>query len=343
MRVPMLKNGGIWGLGLLLLLAALIGGLSIGRYPVALSHVWQILLDAVFIGDNSAPDWSPTDGKVVLYVRMPRVLIAALVGAGLAVSGAALQGIFKNPLVGPQILGVSSGAAFGGVLAIFFFSSMILTVSLAFLGGVAAIFLVFVLGFRRGGESLLMLILAGVVINAFFAALISLMTYFADPNNTLQAIVFWLMGSFASATYDKLWLVLPVITLCSLLIFMLRFRINVLSLGEGDARALGMPVSMTRWTVLLCVTLMTSATVAISGTIGWVGLIIPHMARFIVGHDHRRLIPASALLGASYMVAVDTLARSVTSAEIPLGVITALIGAPIFAALLRSVNKRRNA
>ena len=141
---------------------------------------------------------------------------------------------------------------------------MILTVSLAFLGGVAAIFLVFVLGFRRGGESLLMLILAGVVINAFFAALISLMTYFADPNNTLQAIVFWLMGSFASATYDKLWLVLPVITLCSLLIFMLRFRINVLSLGEGDARALGMPVSMTRWTVLLCVILMTSATVAIS-------------------------------------------------------------------------------
>ncbi|WP_368886760.1 FecCD family ABC transporter permease, partial [Morganella morganii] len=225
-------------------------------------------------------------------------------------------------------------------LALLLFSSLFITISFAFLGGLLAIVLVFLLGLNRHGSSLLMLILAGVIINAFFAALISLITYFADPNNTLQTIVFWLMGSFATATYLKVSVLLPVVIIAGGIIFALRFRINVLSLGEENAQALGLPVTVTRWTILVCVTLITSATVAVSGTIGWVGLIIPHIARLISGHDHRVLLPASALTGAIYLIAVDTLARSMTSAEIPLSVITALIGAPIFALLIHSMNKK---
>lgn len=313
--------------------------LSLGRYPVSFSSVFHILYDAI-LGNESGGNYSRTEQNVVLSVRLPRVLIAGIAGAGLAVAGAALQGIFRNPLVGPQIIGVSSGAALGGALAILLFSSLLITISFAFIGGLVAIMLVFLLGMNRQGSPLLMLILAGVIINAFFAALISLITYFADPNNTLQTIVFWLMGSFASASYLKLMIVLPVVLFSILIIFALRFRINVLSLGEENAQALGMKINRTRWAVLLSVTLISSATVAVSGTIGWVGLIVPHIARIVVGHDHRILLPASAVIGGIYMIGVDTFARSITNAEIPLSVITALIGAPIFAILIHALNKK---
>lgn len=323
-----------WYLLSALLLLTIVLALCAGRYAVSVTTVLQILADTL-TGRSPSAEYSRTAENVVLYVRLPRILIA-----GLAVAGAALQGIFRNPLVGPQIIGVSSGAALGGALALLLFSSLFITISFAFLGGLLAIVLVFLLGLNRHGSSLLMLILAGVIINAFFAALISLITYFADPNNTLQTIVFWLMGSFATATYLKVSVLLPVVIIAGGIIFALRFRINVLSLGEENAQALGLPVTVTRWTILVCVTLITSATVAVSGTIGWVGLIIPHIARLISGHDHRVLLPASALTGAIYLIAVDTLARSMTSAEIPLSVITALIGAPIFALLIHSMNKK---
>ncbi|MGL6017890.1 MAG: FecCD family ABC transporter permease [Gibbsiella quercinecans] len=330
---------GLWFVLSVCLLLTLLGALGAGRYTVPFPAVLQIITDAIMgHADNTA--YSRTAQNVVLYVRLPRVLMAGLAGAGLAVAGAALQGIFRNPLVGPQIIGVSSGAALGGALAILLFSSLFITIGLAFIGGLLAIVLVFLLGLNRHGSSLLMLILAGVIINAFFAALISLITYFADPNNTLQSIVFWLMGSLASASYLKLWVLLPAVVLATGIIFALRFRINVLSLGEENAQALGMSVAITRWGVLLCITLITSATVAVSGTIGWVGLIIPHIARLVAGHDHQRLLPVSAAIGAIYLIAVDTLARSMSAAEIPLSVITALIGAPIFAVLIHTLNKK---
>lgn len=329
----------LWiGLIFVLLLAILLA-LGSGRYSVSFLSVFRILTDAL-VGIEPTAQYTRTEQNVVLNVRLPRVLIAGIAGAGLAVAGAALQGIFRNPLVGPQIIGVSSGAALGGALAILLFSSLFITITFAFLGGLLAIILVFFLGLNRQGSSLLMLILAGVIINAFFAALISLITYFADPNNTLQTIVFWLMGSFASASYLKLGIILPVVLACIMVIFALRFRINVLSLGEENAQALGMKVTATRWAVLLSVTLITSATVAVSGTIGWVGLIVPHIARIIVGHDHRVLLPASGVIGGIYMIGVDTFARSITNAEIPLSVITALIGAPIFALLIHTLNKK---
>ncbi|WP_374445024.1 FecCD family ABC transporter permease [Providencia sp.] len=333
------KSSLLWVIFTVGLLFTLLLALSFGRYPVSFSSVFHILYDAT-VGNDVGLSYSRTEQNVVLNVRLPRVLIAGIAGAGLAVSGAALQGIFRNPLVGPQIIGVSSGAALGGALAILLFSSLLITISFAFIGGLVAIIFVFLLGLNRQGSQLLMLILAGVIINAFFAALISLITYFADPNNTLQTIVFWLMGSFASASYLKLSIVFPVVLVSVLVIFALRFRINVLSLGEENAQALGMKINRTRWAVLLSVTLITSATVAVSGTIGWVGLIVPHIARIVVGHDHRILLPASAVIGGIYMIAVDTFARSITNAEIPLSVITALIGAPIFALLIHTLNKK---
>ncbi|XIH96040.1 iron ABC transporter permease [Aeromonas hydrophila] len=305
-----------------------------------MSTVLRILADTL-TGRSPSAEYSQTAENVVLYVRLPRILIAGLAGAGLAVAGAALQGIFRNPLVGPQIIGVSSGAALGGALALLLFSSLFITISFAFLGGLLAIVLVFLLGLNQHGSSLLMLSPRRGHYQCFFCR-----TDFADhlfcgsETNTLQTIVFWLMGSFATATYLKVSILLPVVIIAGGIIFALRFRINVLSLGEENAQALGLSVTATRWTILVCVTLITSATVAVSGSIGWVGLIIPHIARLISGHDHRVLLPASALTGAIYLIAVDTLARSMTSTEIPLSVITALIGAPIFALLIHSMNKK---
>ncbi|HDZ9833532.1 TPA: iron ABC transporter permease [Yersinia enterocolitica] len=308
-----------------------------GRYPLSINTVTAILFSTIFPSEalNILPQWTMTEQRVVLSIRLPRILIAALTGAGLSVAGASLQGIFRNPLVGPQIMGVSSGAALGGAIAIVLFSSLMLTTTFAFMGGLLAMILVYFIGRYGGNTQVLMLILAGVVVGAFFTALISLLTYFADPNSTLPTIVFWLMGSFATINYHKLLLVAFPVLFGILLLLLLRFRINVLSLGDETAAAMGVVVGKTRWWVLIAVTLITAATVAVAGSIGWVGLVVPHIARMIVGPDHRKLLPVATIFGAIYMIIIDTLARSATSAEIPLGVLTALIGAPVFIWLLR--------
>ena len=325
----------------LALLACIILALGIGRYWVAPMDVLHELLNLI-----SGQSGLSTGGAValqeqlVLHIRLPRVLTAVVIGASLAMSGAALQGAFRNPLVGPQILGISSGAALGGCLAIFCASSMWGILGLAFAGGIVAIAAVYLLS-RTGGQSqVLVLVLAGVVTSAFFGSLLSLLTYFADPNETLPAIVFWLMGSFATASYVKLASVIVPIALGMTVLYLLRFRINVLSMGDENAASLGIPVEHVRWALLLCVALIVSSGVAITGSIGWVGLVVPHFARMLVGPDHRKLLPAAALLGAIFMLCVDTLARSLTSAEIPLDVITSLIGAPIFALMLRKAHAK---
>lgn len=326
-----------WVLMLAMLALSILAALAIGRYPLALARVARVLA-GLFLPDTLLTGWQPasaTEARLVLQVRLPRVLTSALTGASLALCGAALQGMFRNPLVGPQILGISSGAALGGCVALLLWPTLPVTLALAFAGGLLAVSAVYALGRAQGRTTVLMLVLAGVVTSAFFSALVSLATYFADPNDTLPAIVFWLMGSFATASYAKLAAVLPPIALGMALLCLLRFRINVLSLGDEQAAAMGIRVEPLRWALLACTTLVVSASVAVSGTVGWVGLVMPHLARAIVGPDHRALLPASALIGGAYMVWVDTAARSLTSAEIPLGVITALIGAPIFALLLR--------
>lgn len=324
-----------WWLLSLLLLASILLALMTGRYALSTTQVLAALLDPIWF--SAVPE---VDQRIVWQVRLPRILMSILVGSSLALCGAALQGAFRNPLVGPQILGISSGAALGGCIAIVFFSSLTLLMSAAFLGGLVAVVLVYTLGRVNGQTTMLMLVLAGVVTSAFFAAMISLVTYFADPNDRLPAIVFWLMGSFSTATYMKLAAILIPVCIGSGLLLALRFRINVLSLGDEQARAQGIAVEPLRWVLLLCVTVVVSASVAVSGTVGWVGLVIPHFARMVVGPDHRLLLPASALIGGIYMVLVDTVARSISSAEIPLGVMTALIGAPVFAWLLRKTQAR---
>jgi iron complex transport system permease protein len=322
----------IAGLAALCIVAA-VASLSLGRYPVSLNDLRVLGLGWLGIGDGRN-GVSESIWRIVELVRLPRMLIGGTVGAGLALCGAVLQGVFRNPLVDPQVIGVSSGAAFGGVAAILLGLGALALWLMAFTLGLAALVLVVLMSRRAGRSSVLMLVLSGVVVSALFSALVSLATYFADPNDTLPAIVFWLMGSFASATPERAIYMVPIITLLAIPLMLMRFRINILSMGDEEAKALGLDVEQTRWLALSCVTGIAAASVANSGIIGWVGLVIPHFARAIVGPDHRILLPASALLGASFMLLVDLLARSVIAAEIPLGVLTAIVGAPVFMVLL---------
>jgi iron complex transport system permease protein len=316
-----------------LLLVSVTASLTLGRYAVGLDDLGTLVAGWFGIGPGRASVAEPV-WRVVELVRVPRMLIGGFVGAGLALSGAVLQGVFRNPLVDPHVIGVSSGSAFGGVLAILLGLGAAILWSMAFAFGLAALLLVVVMSRKAGRSSLLMLVLSGVVVSALFSALVSLVTYFADPNDTLPAIVFWLMGSFASATPQRAQAMLPILSLFAIPLLLMRFRINILSLGDEEAQALGLKVEPTRWLALACVTGITAASVANSGIIGWVGLVVPHFARALVGPDHRRLLPAAALLGASFMLLVDTMARSLIAAEIPLGVLTALVGAPVFMLLL---------
>lgn len=320
----------------LLVLVCAIGALSAGRYFVPFKNVCGILASYVTSVD---PWWTDVQYRVVTLIRLPRILGAGLAGAALAMAGAALQGILKNPLVSTQIIGVSSGAAFGGVLAILMFENALLTMGCAYIGGIASLFMVWTLCNRDRGNSPLTLVLGGIIANAFFTALISLIQYVADPYNKLPAIVVWLMGSFSSVSYDRLRYTAPALLFCMTLLYLLRFRINVLSLGGEEARALGVDVGRTRWLVMSIVALVASATVAMAGIVGWVGLVVPHIARMFTGSDHQRLIPMSCLLGALYTVLIDTLARTLVEVEIPMGVLTALVGTPLFAVLMYRLMK----
>lgn len=331
------RNVLIWAVLCLTLATVMLLSLGVGRYAIPVDQVIGILLSPIWPG---GADMDGVEARVVTQIRVPRILVAALVGGSLALAGAALQGALRNPLVGPQIVGVSSGAAFGGTLAIFLAGGALLTVGLAFAFGVAAIAIVYALSRIAGHTAILMLVLAGVVVSAFFTALISLLTYLASPDDTLPAIVYWLMGSFATATYDKVAIIALAALVAGVPLLMMRFRINVLSLGDEEALALGIAVERSRWSVMVCVAALTAGAVAISGIVGWIGLVTPHLARMLVGPDHRRLLPASALAGAALMVVVDTVARTATSAELPLSVLTAILGAPLFAYLLRRTQGR---
>ncbi|WP_299815058.1 iron ABC transporter permease [uncultured Roseibium sp.] len=323
-------------LGLLVL--AVLYSVTIGRYDLSVQEVALILIDNIY--PVAAPDWEPVQEVVVEQVRLPRILAAVLIGFGLAVSGAALQGLFRNPLVDPGIIGVTSGAGFGGTLSILVGISGYGLLAIAFTFGMGSIFLVKLLSTVRGRTSMLTLVLAGVVISAFFSAAISIAKLLADPFQKLPAITYWLMGSIASSSYADVLLIAAAVVPASLAVYLLRFQINILSLGEEKARALGARVVLVQWIILIATALISAGVVATSGIIGWVGLVIPHVARAIVGADHKKLLPVSGVIGAIYLLLVDNLARTLTTAEIPLGIITALIGVPVFAVILRRVHSR---
>lgn len=325
-------------LGLLALLAAtMIFALSAGRYPVPFAAVLAILADNIIALPQT---WESVHERVVELVRLPRILVAGISGGALAISGAALQGMFRNPLVGPEIIGVSSGAAFGGVVAILLLMPSVYIGVFAFGFGVLALLIAMAVAHSAGGRNVLSLVLAGIVTSAFFTSLVSLAKYAADPDDSLPAIVYWLLGSFNESRYSDVIFVLVPMVFAGGLLMAMRHLINILSLGEEEARSLGINVDLSRWAVLLASAVLISATVSVAGIVGWVGLIVPHFARMLTGANHARLLPVACLSGAIYMILVDTFARTASRGEIPIGVLTALLGAPVFALLLRRTQMR---
>jgi iron complex transport system permease protein len=293
-----------------------------------------VVLDAIWLwltGRKPAADIE----TVLFSIRLPRVLAAAIVGAALAAAGSAYQSLFRNPLVSPDILGVSTGAGLGAVTGILLGMPVAMIQLLGFGGGLAVVMLVIMLSRAlRGGGDILVMVLAGIVVGALAGAAISLVKVLADPYDQLPAITFWLLGSLAGVKVGDVAATLPMVLLGIAPLVLLRWQIGILSLGDDEARALGVEVARIRAVVILGATLATASVVAISGVIGWVGLMVPHMARLLIGPRFDRQLPAAILIGAAFMVAVDTLARSAAVIEIPLGVLTAVIGGPVFVWLL---------
>ncbi|MFZ7091231.1 FecCD family ABC transporter permease [Primorskyibacter sp. 2E233] len=321
---------------LALLVCSILYSVTLGRYDLSVGDVALILWDNIV--PVATPGWAPVEETVVELVRLPRILAAVVVGFGLSISGASLQGMFRNPLVDPGIIGVTSGAGFGGTLAILLGIHGYGLLSISFVFGISSIVLVKFLASVKGRTSVLTLVLAGVVISAFFSAAISVAKLLADPFQKLPAITYWLMGSIASSNYTDVLLIAVAVGPASIVIYLLRYQINILSLGEERARALGTPVVLVQWTLLIATAMISAGVVATSGIIGWVGLVIPHIARTLVGANHVRLLPVAGILGAIYLLLVDNLARTITTSEIPLGIITALIGVPVFAIILRRIH-----
>lgn len=309
------------------LLLAITLSIMTGRYLLPPSQILDIILN----GKEAAA--MNIDASVVWNLRIPRILLNILVGGGLAIAGTVFQGIFRNPLVSPDILGVSSGAAFGAALGILISGINMHATAFALVFGIISVCLTYSLARLRNEITPLSLVLSGMIISAIFSALISLTKYIADPYDKLPAITYWLMGIFTTASYENVSLIsIPILFGCFVL-YMLRWKINILSLGDEEAISLGVNPARLRITIIAMATLITASCVTITGVIGWIGLVIPHICRMLVGVDHQRLLPISIIIGSIFMIIVDLIARTAIAAEIPVGIITALVGAPFFAIL----------
>jgi iron complex transport system permease protein len=329
---PRLDPGRLQAFLVVLTVVIAIVSLMVGQAGIHPYEILRILLSKLFPVERT---WSPTIEAVIFDVRVPRLLAGLLVGAGLSVAGTAFQGLFRNPLVSPHILGVSAGAGFGAAVAILFFGNIILVQVFSFIFGLAAVFFTYTLSRVYRTTPVLMLVLSGIIVGALFTASTSLLKYIADPVNQMPSIVFWLMGSLNNVSNGDLMAVGPLILAGIALLLSIRWRINLLTMGEEDARALGVNTELMRGLIIVSATVISASAVCITGIIGWIGLVIPHIGRLLVGPDNRLLLPVAALVGASYLVTVDTLARSIAETEIPIGILTAMVGAPIFAYLLR--------
>ena len=318
-------------------------GLFLIIFYISFGQINSSILDSIKIIFNffhHSYDVDSVIERVILYIRIPRAITAIVCGAGLAVSGCALQGIFSNPLIGPQIIGVYSGAAFGGALGILISEESFLVLFLAFSFGILSMLIVFFIARVKGVANRLTLVLAGIVSSSFFLALVSLVKFLADPDDKLPAITYWLMGTFSTSSYEKIYIVSPIIIISIFILILLSFRIDVLNLGDDHARSLGINVELNRWIIISLVTVICASIVSIAGVIGWVGLVIPHIARSFSPSNHKSLLITTVIFGSYYMLIIDLMCRGFSSMEIPLGVVTALIGAPFFAILLRKRLKR---
>jgi iron complex transport system permease protein len=323
-------------LGLLAFLVFVAAG--VGKYPVAPDDLLRVL-GATLTGH--AETIPPALETVVWQIRLPRIAAAITVGGVLAAAGATYQGLFRNPIVSPDILGVAAGAALGAVLGIFLALPVAAIQLMAFAFGLIAVVLVYAVGgMVRGHDPILVLVLGGIAVGALFGSTTSLLKVLADPYNQLPAITFWLLGSLAAVTPADLVAILPAVAIGLAPLWLLRWRMNILTLGEDEARALGVETRLLRGALIAGATLVTAAAVSITGIIGWVGLVVPHMARLLVGPEFTRLLPVAILLGASFLLVVDTLARTIAPIEVPLGIITGFVGAPVFIWLLATVRRR---
>ena len=317
------------------------GSFWVGRYDVSPMQTLRILLDWLLRTVSRGrlfliQTWQVREQAVVINVRLPRVAAAALVGAALSTAGCSYQGMFRNPMVSPDLLGASTGAGFGAALALFLSLSYFGVTLSAFCFGLAAVLLAYLISRKSRMDSTLSMVLAGMMISSLFTSGTSLIKLVADTENQLPAITYWLMGSLTSIRgRDVRFAALPIL-LGLVPLLLLRWRINLLTLSEAEARSMGVDTRRLRLVVIFCATLMTAASVAISGMIGWVGLVIPHFCRILFGYDYRKLLPSCALLGAAFLILVDTIARTITTAEIPLGILTSFVGAPVFLYLILS-------
>ena len=318
--------------------ALFILALGAGRAGVAPADVVSILLNRAFGVEGNFSDMA---ANIVMNVRLPRVTAALLVGAALAISGASYQGLFKNPMVSPDILGASAGASFGAALALLWnFDNRAVQIMAFVLGFVAVLITYFsARSIGRGGNQILLLVLCGLIVGTLFQAFVSAIKYTADPDSKLPEITYWLMGSIAKITWDDLKLFLVPFIAGAVPLLALRWRLNTLSFGDEEAEAMGVNVTAIRGICIVCSTLLTSAVVAIAGVVGWVGLIIPHLVRFLVGPDNRIVLPLSLVVGGAFMILVDTACRTFMASEIPLGILTSIIGAPFFFAILLKTRK----
>ena len=314
------------------LVAATLVSFALGRYDMDVFDVVGVALS--HLGFSTAPE--DVHVTVVTQVRFPRVTAALVIGAALAAAGASYQGLFKNPMVSPDLLGASAGAGFGASFALLMGANMFVVQASAFVCGIVAVFLTYFVStaVSKGESMTLCLVLTGMVVAALFQAFITMTKYVADPDDKLPSITYWLMGGLSSVGIDDLPLLIVPVAVGIVPMLLFRYQLNALSFGDEEARALGVNTRFVRGLFIVCATLATAASVAAAGMVGWVGLVIPHLARMIVGPDHKALIPASILLGALYLLVIDDLCRCLFAIEMPLSVLTAIIGAPFFIYLL---------
>jgi iron complex transport system permease protein len=312
-------------------LVVAIFALGVGRYSIAFGDVVHLIVSKLIGRETTLPAVYET---IVFQVRLPRVLSALMIGAGLSIAGAALQGMFSNPLVSSDILGVSAGAGFGASLGIILFGTGLGAQAMALVFGLFTIALIYLL-IGGGAKPIYMIVLAGVIVSSLFQALISLVKFVADPEDKLPAITYWLMGSLSNITHRDVFMAAPLLIGGIVVLLLLRWRINLLSLPEDELKSLGISIGLLRALIIFSSTLIVAISVAMGGIIGWVGLVIPHISRMLVGSNNQHVLPMSVILGSSYLLLIDVMARSFSAVEIPISILTALIGAPFFAILLK--------
>lgn len=338
MRLRALKFPGIFALLVLLLVALVLLALSIGNYPVGISDIVRDIAARCGLAHTSASQAQMLQ-TVVYEIRLPRVLTAILVGVSLACSGTAYQAAFRNPLVSPGILGVLAGASFGATLALLMGGSWIMLQVMAFAFGILAVVLGVGIGSMFGSVTMVLLVLGGIISGAMFSALLSIVKYVADPEDQLPTIIYWLMGNLGLAQISEVALLAIPVLLCVAVLWAMARALDILSMGDDEARALGVPVVWVRYGVIAAATFASAISVSLAGMIGWIGLLAPHIARLLIGPGNHRLIPASALIGACFLIAADCVARTISQVEIPIGIVTECLGLPVFLLVIHRAKK----